>query len=59
MIWPKKLILFLVRRSKNIKLNLFSNNSKNTFRLSKKGVANPLNKKNEGGEMNLAEDFIE
>ena len=55
----EKLILFLERRCKNIKLNLFSCNVKNNFRLSKKGVVNRLIKKNEGGEMNLAEDFIE
>ena len=46
-------MLLLVQKGKNLYLKWFSENKRNTFHLSNKGVKNPLIKKNEIDELDL------
>lgn len=41
------------QKSKNNYIMIISNNNKNSFHLSKNGIANPLVKKNEEIDMNI------
>ena len=41
------------QKGKNLNINQFSKNKRNIFHLSKKGIQNPLIKKNEENELDM------
>ena len=49
----KKLMHISDQKGKNLNINQFSENKRNTFHLSKKGMQNPLIKKNEENELDM------
>ena len=46
------------QKGKNLNINQFSENKRNTFHLSKNGIQNPLIKKNEENELDMDKNYI-